>query len=110
MCDSLAMLIGLIQEIDGINSKARLASKTEFIVAEEDYGLNNQRGYLRFVPISAIKDSFTTEHDDHFRDATKMVTQSDELLFLYEKCGVLRIVAQGGKIFTVCDECWNNEN
>lgn len=82
---------------------ARLASRTEFVVAEEDYGLDDQRGYLQFVPVSVVKDSFTA-------DASKMVPQKDQPLFPCSECGFMRTEAEGGKIFTVCEQCYDKKN
>ena len=32
---------------------------------------------------------------------------SDERIYACHDCGTLRTKAEGGTVFTVCDDCWN---
>ena len=46
---------------------------------------------------------------DMLRRAQEMIPANapDPRIFACDHCGRLRNVAEGGKIFTLCDKCWN---
>jgi hypothetical protein len=45
-----------------------------------------------------------------FDPASHLPVDPNAEIYPCAKCGVLRSVAQGARVFTVCDECWEEEH
>ena len=40
----------------------------------------------------------------------RIENESDERIYPCADCGLLRSKAEGGTVFTVCDDCWDNKH
>lgn len=52
----------------------------------------------------------TPPANDAYRDNWERVFAKEEpRVYPCQRCGVMRTKAEGGTVFTVCDDCWNRD-
>lgn len=57
------------------------------------------------LPYETIRER---HHASGHADLLVIKTSDDDKIYPCAKCGTMRSKAEGGTVFTVCDDCWDN--